>query len=229
MTKQRFITLVALLSFAQLAILTSRQIDDKNSDLQRLRDYTQSFASSVAKLFSNDTDSAPPSPSSRSSQIAASSPSRPGELAPTFLNDDATTVRAVPKLAATLPTKPSVPTPQKNATPRDPFVPFFAIRNNNQEDGAHPLTNYSLEDLRVSAIIGDSTGNRSASIEATDGKSFIVRVGARVGDHGGRVERITPTTIVIIEPRDSAVETGEATTKELSLKTYPTPHSGLAN
>jgi Tfp pilus assembly protein PilP len=229
MNKQRFITLIAILSFAQLAIIASRQLNDKNSDLERLRAQAQSFISSTSKLLSNNTSRTATSPMPNNSETTTPSILRPRELAPTFLKDDSSALEAAPKLSASLSGKPSELSARKNISSRDPFVPFFAIRNNNQGDPAYPLTHYSLQDLRVTAIIGDSSGNRSASIEAHDGKSFIVRVGARVGDSGGRVERITPSAIVIVEPRDSSIENLKATTKELSLKSYETPHSGVAD
>jgi hypothetical protein len=229
MNKQRIITLVAVLCLAQLAVIASRQLQDKNSDLQRLRAHVESFTTSITKLFLVGGDSSTQSQSTRNSQGTAPSLTRPSELAPTFLKDDAPSAQPAPKPVSVFAAKPSEIDSEKNSAPRDPFVPFFAIRSNGQADATHPLTNYSIEQLRVTAIIGDSSGNRSASIEAHDGKSFIVRVGARVGDSGGRVERITPTTIVVVEPSDSAIGTDGAVTKELSLKAYPTPPSGLAN
>jgi len=229
MNKQRIITLVAVLCLAQLVVIASRQLQDKNSDLQRLRAHVESFTSSITKLFLVGGDSSTQSQSTRNSQGAAPSLTRPSELAPTFLKDDTPSAQPAPKPVSALADKTSETNSEKNTAPRDPFVPFFAIRSKGHADAAHPLTNYSIEQLRVTAIIGDSAGNRSASVEAHDGKSFIVRVGARIGENGGRVDRITPTTIVILEPSDSATGLEGAATKELSLKTYPTPPSGLAN
>lgn len=229
MNKQRIITLVAVLCLAQLAVITSRQLQDETSDLQRLRAHVESFTSSITKLFLVGSDSSTRSQSTRNSQGTAPSLTHPSELAPTFLKDDAPSAQPAPKPVSALAAKPSETNSERNSAPRDPFVPFFAIRSKGHADAAHPLTNYSIEQLRVTAIIGDSAGNRSASVETHDGKSFIVRVGARIGENGGRVDRITPTTIVILEPSDSATGLERPATKELSLKTYPTPPSGLAN
>jgi Tfp pilus assembly protein PilP len=227
MNKQRIVTFVAVLCFAQLAIIASQQLQDNNSDLQRLRGGAQSLFTSLANFFRHDKDSASAVQGSENAQTATAPSARPRELAPTFLKDGAPKGRISSEaIAHSVPQ--STEAAVKKSGSRDPFVPFFTIRNNSKGDSAHPLTNYSLSDLRVVAIIGDSTGNRKASVEAHDGKSFIVRVGTYIGDSGGRVDTITASTIVIVEPRDSSTGISGATVRELSLKTYPTPHSGIA-
>jgi Tfp pilus assembly protein PilP len=115
------------------------------------------------------------------------------------------------------------------AKSRDPFVPFFSLRNRDRGGNAVALTDYGLSEMRVAAIISDSSGNRSASVETSDGKSFIVKVGSLIGDNGGEIKEISQGKLVISEPAslfpdDTKIEapsTGSETTvtKELLLKT----------
>jgi hypothetical protein len=112
---------------------------------------------------------------------------------------------------------------------RDPFVPFFSIRDRNRGGKTPAITDYELSELRLAAIISDSYGKRSASVEASDGKSFIVKVGSVIGDNGGEIKEITSSKIVISEPANllAGNTTSEApnteserpVTKELALKT----------
>jgi hypothetical protein len=227
MNKQRLISFVAVLCLAQLAIITSRQLQDKDSDLQVLRARVQSAFSLVSDLFSGNHNSSLNTVSDTIAKPAQLAPVRSGELAPTFLKDDAPAVQVANRATAPSLLIPPDSAPKKDAG-RDPFVPFFSIRSGAQGDSAHPLTGYDLSELRVAAIIGDAAGNRSASVQASDGKNFIVKVGAKIGENGGRVESITATSIVISEPSHSSVGDEGAVIKELSLKTYPTPASALA-
>lgn len=231
MLKQRLISIVAVLCLAQLAVTASHQLQDNGSDLNELRGTLETFARHVTDLFSGD-DAATSSDRSAKTQGSPKTASmRSGELAPLMADDSDSTTD---KSAKTQDTQAKIAkdrkTEIKSAAPaRDPFVPFFSIRNNSRGDGAGSLTDYDVSELRVAAIVSDGAGNRSASIEASDGKSFIVRVGTKIGENGGRVETITATTIVISEPAGATFGNGGATTKELSLKTTPPAPSGRAD
>ncbi len=226
MNKQRLISFVAVLCLAQLAIITSRQLQEKDSDLQKLRAHIQAGATWITDLLSGD-DSPPQNQPEK--KDPKTTPARSGELTPTLLNDDSPKDGRPPETARVAATGRSEALSTNAPVTRDPFVPFFSIRSGTRKDNPNPLTDYDLAELRVAAIIGDSAGNRSASIETSDGKSFIVKVGTKIGSNGGRIESITATTIVISEPADSGVGNQSAITKELSLKSYPTPPSGIAN
>lgn len=226
MNKQRLISFVAVLCLAQLAIITSRQLQEKDSDLHTLRARIQAGNTWIAGLLSGDD--APPQNQPETKDLKTA-PLRSGELTPTLLNDDSPNDRRPPETARVAMTgRHEAPTTNALVV-RDPFVPFFSIRSGARKDNPSPLTDYDLSELRVAAIIGDAAGNRSASIETSDGKSFIVKVGAKIGGNGGRIESITATTIMVSEPADSGTGNQSAITKELSLKSYPTPPSGIAN
>lgn len=237
MNKQRILTIVAVVCLVQLAVLSARQLEDKNSDLQRLRIYVHTLASSAANLFADHSvsTSANKSQAPETELALAPVPTRPRELAPTFIRDE-TDAQTAAKSVPSWPTKASQEIAQKSAALRDPFIPFFSIRNNSRGAADHPLSNYSLKELRVTAIISDSTGNFSASIEAHDGKSFIVRVGTRVGENGGQIDKITSSTIFISEPQGSGIkgsgikDSGTIdgpVTRELSLKTPQSSSAGV--
>lgn len=242
MSKQRFLFVVAVLCLAQLGIIVSQQLQEKDSDLNTLRDGLQSASGVVSSLLAGDQSSTNDglslnkSQSSRASDKGAitSQPARAttGELAPTLLHNEDTNGRTAQQGAEhSQPqgVKASVRDPAKaESTARDPFVPFFSIRSNARGDNPYPLTEYDISELRVAAIVSDAAGNRSASVEALGEKSFIVKVGTKIGKNGGRVESISATTITISEPTTSTFNGQGLAIKELSLKTYPTPLSALA-
>jgi Tfp pilus assembly protein PilP len=117
----------------------------------------------------------------------------------------------------------------RQATTRDPFVPFFSVKGSAKEaDPANPLTSYDLSELRVVAIVRSSQGITSASVETKDGKSFIVKNGTKIGPYGGTVSNISATTIYIEEPSSSLLGDSTKATREISLKTPPLP-GGIVN
>jgi len=196
-------------------------MQDSGSDLNVLRAAVVDTTAKMSNLLSGNSVT----PSTHNTQSAST---RSGELTPTLLHDEKSSTRAALKSGATsLPKSPGA-IDQKPTIARDPFVPFFSIKGDKSKDAAFPLTEYELSDLRVTAIVGDSSGRRSALVETSDGKSFVVNAGTKIGDNGGRVETITTSTIVISEPAGSAVGGQETTTRELSLKILPTPQSGTA-
>jgi len=197
MNKQRVISIVAILCLAQLAIIISKQAEDKNSELGRLGEQISQSASRVGDLFITSRtqlkSSATPSPDPVSKES-------PKELSSELV--------MVPNKAS------------RQAPTRDPFVPFFSVNGGPKEtDQANPLTSYDLSELRVVAIVRSSQGKTSASVETKDGKSFIVKNGTKIGAYGGTVSNISATTIYIEEPSSSLLGDSTKATRELSLKT----------
>lgn len=231
MVKQRLITIVAILCLAQLAVIASRQLQDSGSDLNVLRATIESFAARIADLFSGSQADISREKSAKNQGGSKTNPIRSGELVPSMADASDLTSDKASKAsnAEARASREKEPEAKKDTSTRDPFVPFFSIRNNSRSDSSVSLTEYDVSELRVAAIVSDAAGNRSASVEATDGKSFIVRVGTKIGENGGRVENITSTTIVISEPAGSTFGSQGAVTKELSLKTNPPAPSGSAN
>jgi Tfp pilus assembly protein PilP len=103
----------------------------------------------------------------------------------------------------------------------DPFVPFFSIRKESADNKNRSLTEYSLDELRVTAIIGDSQGGHMASIETPSGRDFVVKIGTMIGTQGGRIVAISPSKILIAEPSSSHTGISGVTQRELSFRTPP--------
>lgn len=226
MNKQRIITFIAILCFAQLAIITSEQLRDKDSDLHSFRAQITSATRWISGLFNKNQDT---------SQSSGSSSLRRDPLAQKTFGELTPVLVEAPEDTGSLPENESLGSRVKSSKlqeepipARDPFIPFFSIRDNSVNNTGQALTSYSLSELRVAAIVGDQLGNRSASVETSDGKSFIVKVGIKIGKNGGRIQAITETSIVISEPAESGVGSSQETIRNLSLKIYPTPPSGIA-
>lgn len=82
---------------------------------------------------------------------------------------------------------------------RDPFVPYYSLNKSQSPNPNAPLTAFDLSDLRVAAIIKDSAGSHSASIETNSGKSFIVKRGIQIGTRGGQIVDITSSKVIVSE------------------------------
>jgi Tfp pilus assembly protein PilP len=104
----------------------------------------------------------------------------------------------------------------------DPFVPFFSIRRESEDNKNRSLTEYNLDELKVTAIIADSHGGHLASVKAPTGRNFIVKPGTMIGAQGGRVIEISPSTVLIAEPSNSQTDPSGITQRKLSLRTPST-------
>jgi type IV pilus assembly protein PilP len=62
-----------------------------------------------------------------------------------------------------------------------------------------PLESYPLESLNMKGSMRNSSGRISAVIQTPDGELERVQVGSYMGDNHGRVVRISPTQIDLIE------------------------------
>lgn len=105
----------------------------------------------------------------------------------------------------------------------DPFVPFFSIRKDSNSDSNRSLTEYTLDELKVTAIINDSRGGHFASVETPPGRYFIVKQGSMIGSQGGRIVAISPSKIVINEPVKAPNGAQVIAERTLSLKSLPAP------
>jgi hypothetical protein len=101
---------------------------------------------------------------------------------------------------------------------RNPFVPFFSIKQGGSNASTSTPADFELSELRVTAIIKDSQGAYSASVKAPNERNFIVKVGSTIGLNGGRITSITDSKIVVSESSDEGADNGSAATKELLLK-----------
>ena len=105
-----------------------------------------------------------------------------------------------------------------NREPRDPFVPFFSIKQGGGNAATSTPADFELSELRVTAIIKDSQGNYSASVKAPNERNFIIKVGSLIGLNGGKVTAITDSKILVSESSDAGVDGSSTALKELVLK-----------
>jgi len=88
---------------------------------------------------------------------------------------------------------------------KDPFKPFV---NNPAQPAKQaqavskkdllPIQNYELNKFKIAGIIVGLKENRALVIDPT-GKGYVVKQGMLIGSNDGVVNRITPTTIEVIE------------------------------
>ncbi len=107
----------------------------------------------------------------------------------------------------------------------DPFEPLFKEQQEEPQEakGAKKqrrtpktaLERVALSQLKVTAIIRASSGNRALVADAT-GKGYVVRKGTYIGLNGGQVVAIEKDRILIEEEIESL--TGELTIKNAELK-----------
>ncbi len=97
------------------------------------------------------------------------------------------------------------------ASLRDPFASYLAratpqgnnttlqtnqLRLNNHK--REKLEEYDLDALKLVAIFSMG-GERVAMIEDMASKGYIVRRGSRMGKHNGKIEKIDPDTVFLVE------------------------------
>jgi hypothetical protein len=250
---QRVIFFVALVCIAQLGVTLARNFWSEHS--RQVQHVSLSRSSNLKNVLSTSVSSPPSDRSSPpgngsvtkkpKTSMPKSAPEKSSELS-TLIPDSSSSknvVHEVPREQshATIPatTKALLPSDSPatdssrevvqrpvEAAARDPFVPFFQIRKNGGTDDDRPLTEYEVSELKVTAIISDSYGERMASVETPSGRDFIVKAGARIGSRGGRITAILPSKLVIEEPANHAGSTATATDRELALKP-PTPLQAL--
>jgi len=83
---------------------------------------------------------------------------------------------------------------------KDPFRSYFGdvASLTKQKQIVSELQNFDITDLRLTAIIWGVTEPRVV-IVAPDGKSYIVKTGSFIGKNWGKISRILPDKIEIVE------------------------------
>lgn len=99
---------------------------------------------------------------------------------------------------------------------RDPFKPFTVKQEILVNESAPPLLRYDISQFRVAAVLTDSKGGRFAMVEDSTGIGYPVRVDDHIGLHNGKVIKIEPDKIDIIETITDAA--GESRQELRSIK-----------
>ena len=84
---------------------------------------------------------------------------------------------------------------------RDPFQPYISTAKKiklNSGPIVHPLQKYDLSSLSLKGIVW-GISSPTALIETPDGKGYSVRVGTPIGKNGGKVWKILPDKVIILE------------------------------
>ena len=83
---------------------------------------------------------------------------------------------------------------------KDPFRNYFGdmATLNKEKKIVSELQNFDITDLRLVAVVYGITDPR-AVVVAPDGKSYIVRIGSFIGKNWGKISRILPDKLEIIE------------------------------
>ncbi len=82
---------------------------------------------------------------------------------------------------------------------KDPFLPYSEEAVMEDANAARsPLERYSLEQLKVTAIVWGISDPR-ALVQAPDAQSYILRKSMRVGTNRGRVAKITRRNVFVEE------------------------------
>jgi len=82
---------------------------------------------------------------------------------------------------------------------RDPFQPFDFSKRRNGGGLLSPLEQYSLGQLRVSAILAAPEGKFMAVVEDEIGKGYTVSSGTKIGDNGGVIITIEKEVVKVLE------------------------------
>lgn len=117
--------------------------------------------------------------------------------------------------------RPAQPNTEVVNEERDPFVPYYSINRNRDINDLSPLTQIDVSELRLAAVIKDSTGSYAAAVQTPQGRNFILKRGARIGNRGGQVVEITSSKVIISEIELNAVGKKSAHFREIAMKTAP--------
>lgn len=215
---QRLVIFIAVVCVAQLGVTVFQHVGNRkilaSSSLNKVAVTTNNPANNPRSFVGDSLlDRA-----SFKSARAQSTNSKP-ESAATQMNV------ALKPLATPSPISAPTPVVEKPhaQNTRDPFVPFFAIRKDSAIQEGDPLTQYELRDLKLTAVIRDDLGNYSASVQTSQGRSFIVKKGTKLGKHGGYISEISPTKISISEYMLDSLGQRSLSTQDLAMKVPPTP------
>lgn len=216
---QRLVIFIAVVCVAQLGVTVFQHVGNRR--ILASSSFNKAVVTNTTTPTNNPRSFVGDSMLARASfkSARAQSPNSKPESAATQMNV------ALKPLATPSPISAPTPAIEKplGQNTRDPFVPFFAIRKDSAIQEADPLTQYELSDLRLTAVIRDDLGNYSASVQTSQGRSFIVKKGTKLGKHGGYISDISPTKISISENVLDSSGQRSLSTQDLAMKTPPTP------
>ncbi len=91
------------------------------------------------------------------------------------------------------------------AKKKDPFKPFIEpaaspkqVPEIRKSRDALPIQSYDVTNFKVSGIIVGLRENSALVVDPT-GKGYVVKQGMQIGNNNGYINRITPTSLEVIE------------------------------
>lgn len=98
---------------------------------------------------------------------------------------------------------------------RDPFLPFNFAPPKIEGQGSTPLEQYDIGQLKLTAVL-KGFDEPTAIVENAVGKGFPVKIGTKIGLHGGEIVDIQPDRLLILETQVDF--TGESKTRTIEMK-----------
>lgn len=100
---------------------------------------------------------------------------------------------------------------------RDPFQPFDFSGARTDRSHLTPLEQYSLEQLRLTAVLESQGGALTAIVEDSAGKGYTVRIGTRIGLDNGVVVSVEKDKLSILETKVDITGKESQVVRELKL------------
>ncbi|MCB0345117.1 MAG: pilus assembly protein PilP [Bdellovibrionales bacterium] len=100
---------------------------------------------------------------------------------------------------------------------RDPFTPFDFSGASSARSHLTPLEQYSLEQLRLTAVLESVGGALTAIVEDSSGKGYTVRIGTRIGLDNGVVVSVEKDKLSILETKVDITGKETQSVRELKL------------
>ena len=99
---------------------------------------------------------------------------------------------------------------------RDPFQSFIEdLKREQSASLENPLQQYELSQLKLIGLVTDISVPR-AMFEDPSGKGWIIKTGANIGKHFGKVKNISKTGVTVVEEYHDRF--GKLTINEVDIK-----------
>lgn len=101
---------------------------------------------------------------------------------------------------------------------KDPFKPFIVVAPKaaavpaKVRVGALPIQNYDVNQFRVIGIVAGLKENRAMIVDPA-GKGYVVKEGMLIGKNEGRISKITPAGIEVVEQYQETGKTRKRTVR----------------
>lgn len=95
--------------------------------------------------------------------------------------------------------------------------PFVIGVTTNPFESVHPLQSYPVSALRFKGTVTQED-NTWAFVLAPDNKLYQLKLGDKIGDHYGKIIKISPSSLEIEEQTDQVVHIGKPNTRIVTMQ-----------